>query len=46
MSFGQVAETHFKHEFSVLNSIRPKGGLSEFWEKKNTQFINAQLGGR
>ena len=26
------AGTHYKHEYSVLNSIWPKGGLGEFWE--------------
>ena len=25
------ANTHCKHEYSVLNSIWPKTGLSEYW---------------
>ena len=26
--------THYKNEYSVLNSFWPKSGLSEFWNKK------------
>ena len=33
--------THYKHEYSVLNFIWPKSGLSEFW--KNPLHLKGNL---
>ena len=35
---GIIYNSEYKHEYSVLNSIWPKGGLSEFW--KNALYMN------
>ena len=34
VAYSLYANTYYKHEYSVVNSIWPKSGLSEFW--KNT----------
>ena len=33
------ANTHYKHEYSVLNSIWPKSGLSEVLEKHSSNYM-------